>query len=166
MSCNDNVCNICNLIYVDDVQLFLSIAQACSQGGCEECESTSMVPNGPQFGTLFCQSQNEMGHNGSKCLKKHTGSFNNIFQNFPRGMPLHHPILASQRWMKDFGWKGVWTLRSDLQTSRTWHICTVYFGKRGHLYTVSPMSLLNLPLGFMHGMLMRKSTLSPKKYLP
>ena len=42
-----------------------------------------MVHNLGHF-LIFCLSQNEMGHNGSKCLKKHTGSFNNIFQNFRR----------------------------------------------------------------------------------
>ena len=45
---------------------------------------------------LFCLSQNEMGHNGSKCLKKHTGSFNNIFQNFRR---------VIQYWLVRGGWR-------------------------------------------------------------
>ena len=69
MSCNDNVRNICNFIDVDDVQLFFSIAQAHSQGDARSAKATPWyrsVQNGPQFGTLFCQSQNEMGHYWSK----------------------------------------------------------------------------------------------------
>ena len=55
-------------------------------------------------------------------------------------MPQHPPRRANQGWMKDFRHEGLWTQWSDLETSRTWHICMVFFGKRGHMYLPLPLA--------------------------